>query len=222
MAIQKFVPLGDQVAAELQRAIVTGEIPAGSILTEEALAARFDVSRGPVRLAFRLLESQHLVEKAGRSYRVVGLEQADLDEIYKLRLAIETLGWQYLQESGNRAPELDQALRRMADAVDRKDVEDFAQADIDFHSIAVKLSGKRRIVTMWDQIEPSMRLVLQVTNRIDDDLDEVYHRHQVLLDALRSGSRALLVGVLEEHIQASRHLLDDTEGSHAQAPNSTG
>ena len=43
MVISKAVPLGDQVAAELQRAIVKGEEPAGSILTEESLAARFEV-----------------------------------------------------------------------------------------------------------------------------------------------------------------------------------
>lgn len=208
MAIRRAVPLSEQIAAELQIAIVRGDDPAGSILTEDALATRYDVSRVPVREAIRILESRHLIVKSGRSYRVAGLDKSDLDEVYRLRLAVEALGWHYLKSDGTDPSPLDDALTAMAEAADRDDPDAFAVADIDFHSAAVRLSGRRRVVGMWDQIEPSMRLILQITNIIDGELHDVHQRHVKLLEALRTGTDEELSTMVRAHIQDSWHLLD--------------
>src|SRR5438552_7799690 len=53
--------LPNLVQQELERMILTGELPAGAKLTEAALAERLGVSRGPVREAFRALEEVGLV-----------------------------------------------------------------------------------------------------------------------------------------------------------------
>ena len=207
MKVQRAVPLGEQVAIALQRAIVTGEEPAGSILTEEALADRFNVSRGPIRDAFRRLELQHLVEKSGRSFTVIGLQQSDLDEIYRLRARIESIAWGYLHSAGGDHRTVEEALQRMGDAADQADADAFAQADIDFHSAAVRLTGKRRVIAMWDNIEPSMRLILQFTNILSDDFPNVYQRHARLLEVLRTGTEDELEIAITNHIETSRHLL---------------
>ncbi|GAP53632.1 gluconate operon transcriptional repressor [Arthrobacter sp. Hiyo6] len=171
------------------------------------MAERFEVSRGPVRDAFRILEAQHLVEKSGRSYVVLGLENSDLDEIYQLRTAIEPLAWSYLRDRRDNIAELDAAIKQMALAAQAQDAEAFARADIDFHSVAVRLSGKKRVVAMWDQIEPSIRLILQVTNLVNDDFDNVLHKHEILLDALRKGTESELRSSVVEHIENSRRIL---------------
>src|SRR5690349_774028 len=49
------------VRRELERRILAGELAPGDKLNEEGLAAQFNVSRGPVREAFRALESAGLV-----------------------------------------------------------------------------------------------------------------------------------------------------------------
>lgn len=57
----------DQIAAELMRRIVTGELTPGAILPrEERLAEEFDVTRGVVREAMRGLEVHRLVRPAKR------------------------------------------------------------------------------------------------------------------------------------------------------------
>jgi DNA-binding GntR family transcriptional regulator len=45
------VSLAHSVGAQLCRAIVSGDIPAGTQLSEPALAARLGVSRAPIREA---------------------------------------------------------------------------------------------------------------------------------------------------------------------------
>jgi DNA-binding GntR family transcriptional regulator len=55
-------PLQLDLANRLIQQITTGELPAGTHLTEEGLANRFDVSRTPVKAALRLVAEQELLE----------------------------------------------------------------------------------------------------------------------------------------------------------------
>ena len=80
----------EAVLIELRARILGGELPAGSALRQEDLAASLGVSRVPVREALRMLESEgHVVYAAHRGYRVAELSVADLEEIYALRAVIE-------------------------------------------------------------------------------------------------------------------------------------
>jgi DNA-binding GntR family transcriptional regulator len=78
------------VQKEIERMIVGGEVGAGAKLSENALAVRLGVSRGPVREAFRALEESGLVrleKNRGVFVRQVSIEEAD--EIYELRAALD-------------------------------------------------------------------------------------------------------------------------------------
>src|SRR3954447_14536754 len=55
----------DDLAHELQVEIITGRIPLGTRLRQEDLAARFGVSRTPIREALRQLQAIGLVEQLG-------------------------------------------------------------------------------------------------------------------------------------------------------------
>ncbi|WP_139084285.1 winged helix-turn-helix domain-containing protein, partial [Nesterenkonia sp. F] len=59
--------LGDQVADDLRRRIITRELPADDVLVEAKLAEEYEVSRGPARDAIRTLAQEGLVENRGRS-----------------------------------------------------------------------------------------------------------------------------------------------------------
>src|SRR6202012_4215892 len=80
--------LGDDVADRLREAILHGELLAGQHLREEELAERLQVSRGPVRDAFVVLEREGLIRSSRhRGVQVVELTLDDLHEIYTLRSA---------------------------------------------------------------------------------------------------------------------------------------
>lgn len=52
---------GEGVAAEIRLLIVSGEIEVDTLLTENQVAKQFDVSRSPVRDAFKLLQTDRLI-----------------------------------------------------------------------------------------------------------------------------------------------------------------
>lgn len=54
-------PVADEIADELGRQIVDGRIPIGTWLRQDAVAAQFNVSRQPIREAFRSLQGQGII-----------------------------------------------------------------------------------------------------------------------------------------------------------------
>src|SRR5918911_734747 len=82
----------DDLAHELQAEIVTGRIPLGARLRQEDLAARFGVSRTPVREALRQLQAIGLVEQLGhRGALVRSFTPEECRNIFLVRAELEGL-----------------------------------------------------------------------------------------------------------------------------------
>ena len=84
------ITAADRVLLEIQRAIVEGDIVAGSKISEPELAKRFDLSRAPLREALARLERCHLIERIPNAgARVVKLSTQGLLSLYQLRETLE-------------------------------------------------------------------------------------------------------------------------------------
>ena len=57
---------GESIAAEIRLGIVSGEILADTLLTENQIAKQFNVSRSPVRDAFKSVSYTHLTLPTNR------------------------------------------------------------------------------------------------------------------------------------------------------------
>ena len=76
----------EQIAASLGERIVAGELPPGARIAEQELADHFQVSRGPVREAIRMLEREGLVcVLARRGAIVTELSAQELRDLYEIR-----------------------------------------------------------------------------------------------------------------------------------------
>ena len=82
--------LKDWVYLKLREEIVATQLPPGYVLREAELAARFGVSKTPLREAFVRLEKDGFVQIAPyRSAVVSGYSRQDLREIYEVRELLE-------------------------------------------------------------------------------------------------------------------------------------
>jgi GntR family transcriptional regulator of gluconate operon len=199
--------LGEQVGAALRDLIIRGDLAAGTHLVEDALAAEYDVSRGPIRDALRQLEGEGLVESRRRGIFVVGISLRDIEDLYSLRDAIEELALRLAMQRAT--PEQWREGSRMVDAMrsaaDRRDETAFAQADIEFHALLYRLSGHRRLVDVWGQYEPILTSLLQVTVAEDVDLHPSAEDHQRLLDIVATGDEEAAVAAIREHLDGAKH-----------------
>jgi DNA-binding GntR family transcriptional regulator len=101
----------NEIRAALQEEIESGSLPPGAPLDERALAARFEVSRTPVREALQQLAARDLVRIAPRQ----GVSVARLS-INQVRAIMETIGELESLASKLAARRVDEPLREALDA----------------------------------------------------------------------------------------------------------
>ena len=117
----------EQIAATLGERVVRGDFAPGARIGEQELADEFDVSRGPVREAIRLLEREGLVTVLARKGAIVNAPSAqELRELFEIRAGLLELA---VRKIGHRwPPELLAVMRAGLSRLEEL-VEDPAGAD---------------------------------------------------------------------------------------------
>jgi DNA-binding GntR family transcriptional regulator len=110
--------LPEQIAAQLSERIVSGAYTPGQRVMEQAVAEEFDVSRGPVREALRLLEKEGLVMiLPRRGAQVTNPTIEEVNEIFDIRAMLNGLRDRLIAEGKQREqliPVLEQDIARLA------------------------------------------------------------------------------------------------------------
>jgi GntR family transcriptional regulator, gluconate operon transcriptional repressor len=178
--------LGEEVAQMLRRAIISGELEAGTHLVESMLSERFQVSRAPVREALKELGSEGLVESRRRGVYVKALTEHDVWELYNLRGMLEDAA---VELAVNRFDQEDIAVLRrhldaMAAAASSARVSDFAEEDMRFHTAFFERAGHRRLLRVWQSFSQTFRVILEITDAGSPDLEPVVGHHSKILGAI--------------------------------------
>lgn len=205
--VQRAKSLGRQVADVLRQRIVRGELVPGSRLVEEAVAEEFAVSRGPVRDAFTQLSFERLVDvKRPGGVFVIGLTVDDVEQLYSLRGALESLALERAMriEDDDAWRASARAVEGMLESARRRDAEGFLAADLDFHSHIYELAAHPRLRGAWEQYKPTFEALLDVTIHQDSDLTDAAEDHRRLLETMRSGDVAAARALLEGHLAGSQ------------------
>lgn len=107
---QPTLSVPEQIAAEMARRILRGLLAPGQRIGEQEVADEFQVSRGPVREAIRVLEREGLVTVLPRRGAIVTeLSSQEVADLFEIRGALFALVVQRIIEQ--RPPELMTALR---------------------------------------------------------------------------------------------------------------
>lgn len=100
----QMLSLPEQIAGELASRITAGSYAPGQRIMEQALAAEFGVSRGPVRDALRLLEKDGLVTiLPRRGAQITKLTIQEVREIFDIRVALNGLRDRGIAEDPERS-----------------------------------------------------------------------------------------------------------------------
>lgn len=197
--------LGERLAGELRRAIITGEVAAGTRLVEEELAESFRVSRGPVRDAVKLLRSEGLVGGTGRNVVTNSLSAADIDELMALRESFELLAVERAISSNREVlvRDLKDALADMDAAAAARDSSAFTTADIRFHSAFFEAAGLTRLNLLWNQFRPTIEGLLHASGKQLSDLAPSVREHQDLAELIGAGKVPKVKAELHRHLQTT-------------------
>ncbi|MGW4049344.1 GntR family transcriptional regulator [Streptomyces sp. NPDC004779] len=190
------------VLGELRSAITGGELRPGAPIRQDALAARLEVSRVPLREALKALEAEGLVvHHVHRGYFVAELSLADLEEIYRIRALLETEAVLRAMDVGPEG--LTDTLAAIHHEVERAaragDVTAMAEANRRFHFTLIDACGMPRLVrmitTLWDSTDAYRSLYYtDPAHRA-----QAVHEHRAVLSALRECDKDSAVRWLDDH-----------------------
>ncbi|EPD68795.1 MULTISPECIES: GntR family transcriptional regulator [unclassified Streptomyces] len=194
------------IADTLRDEILAGDLPPGTWLRQDELAARLGVSRIPVREALRMLESEGLTESfPNRGSRVLVLSLQDVNTYYRMRERLEPLA---LTESLPHLTDHHIAdLERIQGEIESQaDVKHFLLLDRDFHmtTYAGCRSGHLLAMTerLWNSTQHYRRAFMELADPHRADI--VNAEHRLILDAVRRRDAEDGERYLSGHIRRTR------------------
>lgn len=210
--------LVERAYLEIKRRIMGNFYRPNLQILEQELAEQLGMSRTPVREAMIRLAQEGLVEiLPRRGMRVVPISPDDMREVYEVLTALESRAAQRLAE---RRPSRDElapllgALSDMEGALERSDLEAWAEGDERFHRLLLELCGNRRLAAMALAVFDQVHRARMVTLRMRPLPRKSNQDHRALLDAIllgdgeaayeihrqhRLGAMQMLTQILERH-----------------------
>ena len=195
----------DGVAARLRAMVFDRELAPGELIDEKALAARWQISRTPLREALKVLAAEGLVELVPR--RGARVMQMTDDDAQALLPVMAMLEGRCAYEAVRHAQDDDVAeLQRLHQQLERhaaqRDLDGYYRANHAFHSHVQALAGNRWLDRATGDLRRFVRLLrgrqLHWPGRIEASINE----HRVLLDAIVQRDAARAERVMHDHLLA--------------------
>ena len=208
----------------LRELILSGDLPAGSRITELALVDRLGMSRTPIRAALMRLGQEGLLRVLPNGgYAVRTFSEREVADAIELRGTLEGLAARLAAERG-AAQDLLQAAADCLAQIDRllqpADLDDegftaYVGLNAQFHQLLSAMSDSSVLVReieracSWPFASPSGFVGVQA-NKLGarDILLVAQHQHRQVLQAIAQREGARAEALMREHSRIARHLLN--------------
>lgn len=198
--------LREAVYEQLRADILSLRLPPGTEIREAELAARFEVSKSPVRDALMRLARESLVITSPRQgYRVAPVSLSDVQDMFHLRAALERACMERIvrQASDEQLETLEPFRKFEAEAWDGG----FIEYNRTFHrklaELAANVRMRDQLVDLIDQME---RVVLMSVNKVKQgsgNTQSLVDEHCRMIDALQERRVRRAERLAEQHIGAA-------------------
>ncbi|MFI6345919.1 GntR family transcriptional regulator [Streptomyces sp. NPDC050560] len=185
-------PLREAVYAKLRSAVLDGDFGPRERLAEMRLAARFGVSRTPVREALARLASDGLIERGDGGFFVTIPNLTQLKDFYELRITLELRGIARAREDPSVvhtpeviAAELDRwyAMREDPPVPDPR----FVVQDERFHAELSRASGNPALTDALVAVSERIRRVRMYDFLTQDRVEATITEHIEIMEFVRDG-----------------------------------
>ncbi len=192
------------VAERLREMIIEGQLPAGTRLNERALCDQLQVSRTPLREAFRLLAADGLVQiQPNKGAQVIALSEKDIRESFEVMGALEALSGDLacMHITDQEIAEIKALTFEMQACHARRDLSAYYHVNREIHD-RINAAGKNQLLS---QVYTTINLRLQNlrfrSNLNHDKWDKAMLEHIDMVNALAARDGARLASIMRTHLQ---------------------
>lgn len=193
----------DEIRESLEQGIIEREFANGERLDEVRLAARFGVSRTPLREALRMLAGSGLVEiiaNRGAYVRYPGI--GEIVEMFEVMAELEAFCGRLAASriSSKALAELNSANRACKQALKADNPDDYYHRNEEFHRLIYRAAGNHFLLTEAERLQkrlrPFRRMQLRARGRMTQSMSE----HSRILKALEEGNPSAAAEALRSHV----------------------
>ena len=194
---------GDKVQHELERLILSGELPPGTHATEQLLAERLGLGRTAVREACAALERAGLLRRVpNRGFFVRQVSLSSATDVFDIRAELSGI---VAREAVHNvtAPTVEalQALIvRMDAAAAAAEAAGYLGLNVEFHERLYSLADNRRVAELDRRLGAEMLVYRHRGLASGGGLQHSNAEHRRILEALLRGRGEALAEVLYQHI----------------------
>jgi DNA-binding GntR family transcriptional regulator len=205
-AARRLQTLPEQIAELIYAAIVAGEYAPGERIREEALAETYQVSRGPVREALRILEKDSVVRMLpNRGAHVTKLSIKEVNDIFEIRRVLAGAMIRRLSDSHDpaliaRVGEKVAELERLAE--DPAGAAAYVAATVQLTLMLAQASGNERLAEIMNSLARQSWRYTQVGLATQSRRKESGRNWRAMFKALSAGH-------VETAARAMEKLVDD-------------
>ncbi|MGH2461818.1 MAG: GntR family transcriptional regulator [Chloroflexota bacterium] len=187
----------------LQQRILDGVLRPGERIDLDAIASELAVSRTPVRTALRQLESEGLVTiYPHRAVMVSELSADDLEQIYAVRIHLETLAAQMAVPNLTDADiaEIRRIHQEIVQGIDEANLASFAEKDRAFHLGLYRAANNKFLSRLIDDLRKASLRFLTVYASVER-LPNAAAEHEEMIAAAEAHDAEQVVQLIQKNLE---------------------
>ncbi len=195
--------LHDEVTARLRDLVIEGDIEPGRRLNERELALRLDVSRTPLREAFKVLAAEGLLELLpNRGAIVARLSAEELDQTVEVMAALERLAGGLAAERTTPAQlaQISGLHYEMLAHHARAELPGYFRCNQAIHHAIMGATGNAVLARQYETLNARIRRYRYMANLSQDRWDQSVREHEAILGHLRARDGKALADTLVQHL----------------------
>jgi DNA-binding GntR family transcriptional regulator len=196
----------EQAATHLRDMIISGELKQGMKLPETEMAKAMEISRAPIREAFRILEAEGLVQiVSNKGVTVTTITEKDLNEIYELRILLEVYALRNAWEQN--ADEvllcMRNVLKRMDEKIETQDFVGYLKASHEMHEVFLKKCGNERVFKLYRVLRNNILAIHIFAYSHPEHSADSMEEHRRIVEALQNKDIESAENKLKFHLSSS-------------------
>ena len=193
---------------KLRDDILQNKIKPGEKLTEQRICQEYRVSRTPVREAFQKLELDGLIEIIpNRGAFVIGLTRQDIEDMYELRSAYESIAvkWAIDRLTPQEFEDMQEAFELMEFYTMKQDPTKMLAMNTRFHQIIYNGTKNRMLQHVLTSYQVYTKNTKVSPEYIKEYMDEVLEEHRQIFLAFQAKDKEAASKAAVQHMQNGKH-----------------
>ncbi len=205
----------DQIAGYSRKAIFSGKFLPGSRLKENEISEWLGVSRTPIREAFRILESEGLVEiNSNKGVQIPLIKKEELDEVCELRILLEVhCIRKYIKMfNENDFQKMEDIIIKTEYAINQKDYFFYFNQSINFHVYLMSHCKNELLYSAFLNARNSIRCAQMVLDKSQKNFRDSINYHKEILQAIKERDLDRCVKLMRQHLDDNCEMMKRNVG----------